>query len=82
MPYLPNLRRPAAARPPPQVDWAGRGVEVALECSGKFLTRAKLQPFFDKVGARAGLPPAGLFARLRLQPGACAVRAVAQLPPS
>ena len=35
-----------------QVDWAALGVDVALECSGKFLTRAKLQPFFDKVGAQ------------------------------
>ena len=35
-----------------QVDWGSLGVDVAFECSGKFLTRAKLQPFFDKVGAQ------------------------------
>mmetsp|Transcript_54188 Transcript_54188/g.171968 ORF Transcript_54188/g.171968 Transcript_54188/m.171968 type:complete len:356 (-) Transcript_54188:21-1088(-) len=32
---------------PGEVDWAKFGVEVVMECSGKFLTRAKLQPFFD-----------------------------------
>jgi hypothetical protein len=32
-----------------QVDWASMGVELMLECSGKFLDRAKLQPFFDRV---------------------------------
>ena len=37
-----------------QVDWAGLGVEVMLECSGKFLTREKLQPFFNRVGVGAG----------------------------
>ncbi|PRW57280.1 type I glyceraldehyde-3-phosphate dehydrogenase [Chlorella sorokiniana] len=36
------------ATSPADVDWGSLGVEVALECSGKFLNRAKLQPFFDK----------------------------------
>ena len=43
----------SGAASPADVDWAAAGVEVALECSGKFLTRAKLQPFLDAVrGAR------------------------------
>jgi hypothetical protein len=35
------------------VDWGKLGADLILECSGKFLTRAKLQPFFDAV--RGGL---------------------------
>jgi glyceraldehyde 3-phosphate dehydrogenase len=33
---------------PGDVNWDEMGCEVVLECSGAFLTRAKLQPFFDK----------------------------------
>ncbi|KAL4451734.1 hypothetical protein ABPG75_007396 [Micractinium tetrahymenae] len=36
---------------PAKLDWAALGVELVLECSGKFLTRAQLQPHFDN-GAR------------------------------
>ncbi|PSC69550.1 glyceraldehyde-3-phosphate dehydrogenase [Micractinium conductrix] len=32
---------------PSKVDWVGSGAEIVLDCSGKFLTRAKLQPYFD-----------------------------------
>ena len=31
----------------------GSGAEIVLDCSGKFLTRAKLQPYFDNV---SGVP--------------------------
>lgn len=33
---------------PGAVDWAARGVEIVLECSGKFKTPALLQPYFDQ----------------------------------
>ena len=39
-----------------QVDWAGLGAEIMLDCSGKFLNREKLQPYFDRV--RCPLPAA------------------------
>lgn len=32
---------------PAKLDWKALGVELVLECSGKFLTRAQLQPHFD-----------------------------------
>lgn len=32
---------------PEQVPWADLGIEVVVECSGKFRTRASLQPYFD-----------------------------------
>ena len=34
-------------RTPGAVDWAGAGVDLVLECSGKFRTTALLQPYFD-----------------------------------
>ncbi|KAL4421151.1 hypothetical protein ABPG77_000786 [Micractinium sp. CCAP 211/92] len=36
---------------PAKLDWRALGVDLVLECSGKFLTRAQLQPHFDN-GAR------------------------------
>ncbi|EFN55997.1 hypothetical protein CHLNCDRAFT_145382 [Chlorella variabilis] len=42
-----EAKSPAEASSPP-VEWGSLGVQVALECSGKFLNREKLQPFFDK----------------------------------
>lgn len=33
---------------PADVDWAAAGCEVVVECSGVFLTRAALQPYFDQ----------------------------------
>eukprot|EP01064_Diplonema_japonicum_P038039 TRINITY_DN909_c0_g1_i1.p1 TRINITY_DN909_c0_g1~~TRINITY_DN909_c0_g1_i1.p1 ORF type:complete len:371 (+),score=120.95 TRINITY_DN909_c0_g1_i1:61-1113(+) len=30
-----------------KVDWKGKGVDIVLECSGKFTTTAKLNPYFD-----------------------------------
>lgn len=33
---------------PGDVPWDALGVELVLECSGQFLTRASLAPFFDK----------------------------------
>jgi len=32
------------------VDWKSMGVEMVLECTGKFLTVATLQPYFDTCG--------------------------------
>lgn len=32
---------------PLQVDWASMNLDMMLECSGVFLTRKALQPFFD-----------------------------------
>ena len=33
---------------PGAVDWAGHGVELVLECSGEFLTRQSLAPYFER----------------------------------
>ncbi|MFZ9682024.1 MAG: ArsJ-associated glyceraldehyde-3-phosphate dehydrogenase [Cephaloticoccus sp.] len=33
---------------PGDVDWAAHGVEVVLECSGKFRTPAQLAPYFER----------------------------------
>jgi glyceraldehyde 3-phosphate dehydrogenase len=37
-----------AAADPGGVPWGDLGVDVVLECSGKFRTRASLQPYFDR----------------------------------
>jgi len=34
------------------VDWAEMGIEMVLECTGKFLTVDSLQPYFDKCGVK------------------------------
>jgi len=33
---------------PAQVDWAGMGIEIVIECTGKFKTAADLQCYFDQ----------------------------------
>ncbi len=33
---------------PAEVDWAAKGVDLVIECSGKFRTAAALQPYFDQ----------------------------------
>lgn len=33
---------------PGEIDWAGMGIELVIECSGKFKTRETLQPYFDQ----------------------------------
>lgn len=33
-----------------EVDWPSKGIELMMECTGKFLTVATLQPYFDKCG--------------------------------
>ena len=40
MPLPPHLH--------PQLPYTGLGVQIVLECTGEFLTRAALQPYFDK----------------------------------
>lgn len=35
------------AKTPAEVDWAGLGVDLVLDCTGKFKTVAALQPYFD-----------------------------------
>ncbi|MCT0217206.1 ArsJ-associated glyceraldehyde-3-phosphate dehydrogenase [Synechococcus sp. CS-1330] len=37
---------------PTGVPWKEAGVEIVLECSGKFKTPETLQPYFDKVGLK------------------------------
>lgn len=37
----------SASRTPGGVDWAASGVDVVLECTGKFRTVESLQPYFD-----------------------------------
>ena len=37
-----------SAGAPGDVDWAEHGVEVVLECSGRFRSVASLEPFFDR----------------------------------
>lgn len=34
------------------VDWKGMGVEMVMECTGKFLKVANLQPYFDNCGVK------------------------------
>ena len=38
----------SSADTPGAVDWGEKGVELVLECSGKFRTPALLQPYFDQ----------------------------------
>jgi len=33
---------------PEEVDWGARGVDLIIECSGKFKTQEALQPYFDQ----------------------------------
>ncbi|MEM7115318.1 MAG: ArsJ-associated glyceraldehyde-3-phosphate dehydrogenase [Chloroflexota bacterium] len=33
---------------PADVDWAAKGINIVLECSGKFRTRSTLQPYLDQ----------------------------------
>ncbi len=33
---------------PTEVDWAGKGVDLVIECSGKFKTQEALRPYFDQ----------------------------------
>ena len=33
---------------PGEIDWVGMGIELVIECSGKFKTRETLQPYFDQ----------------------------------
>lgn len=33
---------------PQAVDWAAKGVDIVIECSGKFKTPASIQPYFDQ----------------------------------
>ncbi|MGD2074295.1 MAG: ArsJ-associated glyceraldehyde-3-phosphate dehydrogenase [Gammaproteobacteria bacterium] len=35
-------------RTPGEVDWTGMGIDLVIECSGKFKTREALQPYFDQ----------------------------------
>ena len=35
-----------------QVDWAAKGVELVIDCTGKFLTVAALQPYLDTCGVK------------------------------
>jgi glyceraldehyde 3-phosphate dehydrogenase len=35
-----------------EIDFAGMGVEMVMECTGKFLTVANLSPYFDKCGVK------------------------------
>merc|ERR550514_413072 len=34
------------------VDWKGMGVELVIDCSGKFLTTEKLMPYMDECGVK------------------------------
>lgn len=33
---------------PQQVDWGAKGIDLMIECSGKFKTKESLQPYFDQ----------------------------------
>jgi glyceraldehyde 3-phosphate dehydrogenase len=35
-------------RDPAQVDWAGAGIDLIIECSGKFKSEEELRPYFDQ----------------------------------
>ena len=38
----------SAERDPAKIDWAGMGVDVVLECTGKHKSAESLQPYFDQ----------------------------------
>ncbi|MBF0453726.1 MAG: ArsJ-associated glyceraldehyde-3-phosphate dehydrogenase [Magnetococcales bacterium] len=38
----------SSAATPGEVDWAGMGIDLVLECSGKFKSQTALQPYFDQ----------------------------------
>jgi glyceraldehyde 3-phosphate dehydrogenase len=44
--------RYSQAKEPTAVPWREAGVEIVLECSGKFKTPETLQPYFDQVGLK------------------------------
>lgn len=33
---------------PSEVDWTGMGIDLVIDCTGKFKTKAALQPYFDQ----------------------------------
>ena len=33
---------------PADVDWVGKGIDLVIDCTGKFKTEATLQPYFDQ----------------------------------
>ena len=35
-----------------QVDWKGMGVQIVIDCTGKFLTVEKLRPYLDVCGVK------------------------------
>ena len=35
-----------------EVDWKGMGVELVIDCTGKFLTTEKLKPYIDECGVK------------------------------
>lgn len=37
----------SGASKPAEIDWAGLGVDLVLDCSGKFKTRDAVQPYYD-----------------------------------
>jgi glyceraldehyde-3-phosphate dehydrogenase/erythrose-4-phosphate dehydrogenase len=52
------LRASPSTRAPGDVPWADLGVDVVLECSGKFRTAATLlEPYFAGGVARSSWPP-------------------------
>jgi len=44
--------RYTGASSPAEIDWAAAGVDLVVECSGKFKTRAALEPHFQRGAAR------------------------------
>lgn len=35
-----------------QVDWKGMGIDLVIDCTGKFLTTEKLMPYMDECGVK------------------------------
>ena len=58
-----NLRRPG------EVPWEQAGVDIVLECSGKFLTPEALQPYFDRGRAQGDRRRAGQAGRAQYRDG-------------
>ena len=54
---------------PGDVPWDEAGVEIVLECSGKFLTPGALEPYFDARRAQSGGRRAGQAGRAQYRDG-------------
>ena len=51
-----EVLRYTAQDKPEKIPYEGMGVDLVMECTGAFLTRAALQPYFDKGLKKVSVP--------------------------